>query len=567
MTYREKYENWLKSPVVGDELKWELDQIRDDDKAIQLRFAKDLEFGTAGLRGTLGAGSGCMNLVTVGWISAGLARVILSRGEADRGVVIGRDSRLMSKEFAFHAARVFAALGVKVYLYDDIRPTAAVSFAVLHFGAAAGVNITASHNPKQYNGYKVYGPDGAQLAPDLAEAVVREAGSDMLAPVSLCDFDEAVSLGCIRVIGEELDRLYLERIKASAVEKAELCPDFHMVYTPFYGSGYRLVPQVLRDGKKNFSVCAEQSQPNGNFPTADPPNPERLEAFALALEQAKKEKAQLVLGTDPDADRLGVLVLHEGEYRMLTGNQIGVLLCDYILSTRKAAGTLPKDGFVVKSIVSTNLVQAVCEEYGIELINVLTGFKYIGETILHLEQAGEAGRFVFGFEESSGFLAGTHARDKDAVVAAMLMCELAADARVRGQSLAQELDALYARYGYYVGQVDSRVFPGQEGAAEMQAFMESLRQNPPQVLAGLPVTARCDYRARVLTRADGTEEPITLPRSNVLRFQMGEKVQVIARPSGTEPKLKLYYSAAAETREAATAIIEALRAEFARLLG
>lgn len=547
MTYREKYENWLKSPVVGDELKWELDQIRDDDKAIQLRFAKDLEFGTAGLRGTLGAGSGCMNLVTVGWISAGLARVILSRGEADRGVVIGRDSRLMSKEFAFHAARVFAALGVKVYLYDDIRPTAAVSFAVLHFGAAAGVNITASHNPKQYNGYKVYGPDGAQLAPDLAEAVVREAGSDMLAPVSLCDFDEAVSLGCIQVIGEELDRLYLERIEASAVEKAEPCPDFHMVYTPFYGSGYRLVPQVLRDGKKNFSICAEQSQPNGNFPTADPPNPERLEAFALALEQAKKEKAQLVLGTDPDADRLGVLVLHDGEYRMLTGNQIGVLLCDYILSTRKAAGTLPKDGFVVKSIVSTNLAQAVCEEYGIELINVLTGFKYIGQQIDLLEDKG--GRtFLFGFEESYGYLGASYARDKDAVYASMMVSDMALHYHRQGLDLIDVLERIYQKHGYYGERTIGLSLDPLTGMQALREKMRGLLENPPEQLAGLRVERAVDF-------SKGYEK---LPPADIVALDLEGGTRVYIRPSGTEPKVKLYVMARAGSQEELNEQIQAL---------
>ena len=513
----------------------------------------------------MGAGTNRMNCYTVGLAAYGLASTL-----ENRRVAIGYDCRHHSEEFARHTAAVLAAAGVEVWLYRELIPTPMLSFAVRTLHCGAGVMVTASHNSAEYNGFKCYGPDGCQMTDESADAVLAAMNAADLFSVPVVDFDAAMAAGQIHYIGEDVYEAYYQAVQTQALQP-ELIPGsgLTVLYTPLCGTGNRPVREILRRlGVPRVEVVRSQELPDGGFTTCPSPNPETPSAWNEALAQAGESHPDLILATDPDADRMGVSIPDgQGGYQTLTGNEIGCLLLDYLLRTRQAKGALPARAVAVKSIVTTPMATAIARAYGCEMRDVLTGFKYIGETILHLEQAGEAGRFVFGFEESSGFLAGTHARDKDAVVAAMLMCELAADARVRGQSLAQELDALYARYGYYVGQVDSRVFPGQEGAAEMQAFMESLRRNPPQVLAGLPVTARCDYRARVLTRADGTEEPITLPRSNVLRFQMGEKVQVIARPSGTEPKLKLYYSAAAETREAATAIIEALRAEFARLLG
>ena len=561
--YQELYQRWL-DHCTG-ELHDELVSISGDDAAIADRFYQTIAFGTAGLRGVMGAGTNRLNCYTVGLAAYGLASTL-----ENRRVAIGYDCRHHSEEFARHTAAVLAAAGVEVWLYRELIPTPMLSFAVRTLHCGAGVMVTASHNSAEYNGFKCYGPDGCQMTDESADAVLAAMNAADFFAVPVTDFDAAMAAGQIHYIGEDVYESYYQAVQTQALQP-ELVPGsgLTVLYTPLCGTGNRPVREILRRlGVPRVEVVRSQELPDGGFTTCPSPNPETPSAWNEALAQAGESHPDLILATDPDADRMGVSIPDgQGGYQTLTGNEIGCLLLDYLLRTRQAKGALPARAVAVKSIVTTPMATAIARAYGCEMRDVLTGFKYIGETILHLEQAGEAGRFVFGFEESSGFLAGTHARDKDAVVAAMLMCELAADARIRNQSLAQELDALYARYGYYVGQVDSRVFPGQEGAAEMQAFMESLRRNPPQALAGLPVTARCDYRARVLTRADGTEEPIALPRSNVLCFQMGEKVQVIARPSGTEPKLKLYYSAAAETRAAAAAIIEALRTEFARLLG
>ncbi len=555
MNYLEKYEMWLASESVNDSLKKELKSIREDDKAIRLRFSSDLEFGTAGLRGTLGAGSGCMNLVTVGWISAGLAKVVLEQGKAEQGIVVGRDSRIMSKEFAEYAACIFAAYGVKVYLFDDIRPTAEVSFAVMKFGAAAGVNITASHNPKEYNGYKVYGADGAQLAPDMAAAVVQKAGTDMLASVLTMDMGQAIAEKKIIMIGEDVDREYLSKILACSVENQEPSADFKIVYTPIHGSGYRMVPRLLRERGCNFSLCEEQMMPNGHFPTADPPNPERQEAFALAIEQAKGENAQLILGTDPDADRLGALVLHDGEYIMLTGNQIGVLLCDYILSVRQQNGTLREDGFVVKSIVSTNMVKRICKAYAIDLIDVLTGFKYIGQQIDRLEDKGGR-KFFFGFEESYGYLGGSYARDKDAVYAAMMMTDLALHYHKQGLDLIEVLNSLYQKYGYYSEKTIALSLDPLTGRENLNKRMAMLLQEPPTELGGLAVENVLDYNKGI----DG------LPKADILAFDLKGGTRIYIRPSGTEPKVKLYVMACATTKEDVEHLISILSEEVQKLV-
>ena len=556
MNYLEKYQCWMNSSVVPNELKKELESIAEDDKAKQLRFAKDLEFGTAGLRGVLGAGSGCMNLVTVGWISAGLAQVVIGQGKREKGIVVGRDSRLMSKEFAEHAACIFAAYGVKVYLFDDIRPTAEVSFAVMKFGAAAGVNITASHNPKEYNGYKVYGADGAQLAPDMAQDVVDKAGKDMLVPIKTMDLAEAIAQGLVVMIGDDIDREYLDRISESAVEILPSCDEFKIIYTPIHGSGYHLVPRLLRERGRNFSVCEEQMEPNGNFPTADPPNPERQEAFALAIEQAKRENAQLVLGTDPDADRLGALVRHNDEFIMLTGNQIGVLLCDYILSARKEAGTLRPDGFVVKSIVSTNMVSPICEEYGIELIDVLTGFKYIGQQVDLLEDKGGR-KFFFGFEESYGYLGASYARDKDAVYASMMVSDMALHYYKQGKDLIDVLEGLYAKHGYYGEKTIGLSLDPLTGKEKLNKRMNELLHQPPQTIGGLVVENVLDY-------SNGLNG---LPKADILAFDLIGGTRVYIRPSGTEPKVKLYVMARAQSRGELDDLIKRLSEEVQILVG
>lgn len=555
MNYLKKYEKWLASESVSDELKKELHAIKNDDTAIQLRFSSDLEFGTAGLRGTLGAGSGCMNLVTVGWISAGLAKVVIGQGKAEQGIVVGRDSRLMSKEFAEYAACIFAAHGVKVYLFDDIRPTAEVSYAVMKFGAAAGVNITASHNPKEYNGYKVYGADGAQLAPDMAADVVIKAGTDMLVTVPSMNLDQAIAQKKIILIGEEVDREYLSNIAQCSVENQAACDDFKIIYTPIHGSGYRMVPRLLRERGCNFSVCEEQMTPDGHFPTADPPNPERKEAFALAVNQAKREQAQLVLGTDPDADRLGALVLHKGEYVMLTGNQIGVLLCDYILSVRQKNGSLRKDGFVVKSIVSTNMATAICNAYGIELIDVLTGFKYIGQQIDRLEDKGGR-KFFFGFEESYGYLGGSYARDKDAVYAAMMMTDMALHYYKQGLDLIDVLDNLYQKYGYYSEKTIGLSLDPLTGREKLNTRMAELSKQPPATIGGLFVENTLDFNCGI---GD-------LPKADILAFDLAGGTRIYIRPSGTEPKVKLYVMARAATKTEVNHLISVLAEEVQKLV-
>ena len=555
MNYLEKYDMWMASETVNDSLKNELISIKTDDKAIRLRFSTDLEFGTAGLRGTLGAGSGCMNLVTVGWISAGLAKVVKDQGKAEQGIVVGRDSRIMSKEFAEYAACIFAAYGVKVYLFDDIRPTAEVSFAVMKFGAAAGVNITASHNPKEYNGYKVYGADGAQLAPDMAADVVKKAGKDMLSPILSMDMEQAIAEKKIIMIGDAVDQEYLSKILECSVENQEPNEDFKIVYTPIHGSGYRMVPRVLHERGCNFSVCEEQMTPNGHFPTADPPNPERKEAFSLAIAQASRENAQLILGTDPDADRLGALVLHDGEYIMLTGNQIGVLLCDYILSVRQENGTLRKDGFVVKSIVSTNMVQKICAAYQIDLIDVLTGFKYIGQQIDRLEDKGGR-KFFFGFEESYGYLGGSYARDKDAVYAAMMMTDMALHYYKKGLDLIEVLNGLYQKYGYYSEKTIGLSLDPLTGKENLNKRMAMLIEQPPSVLGGLAVENVLDYNKGI---GD-------LPKADILAFDLKGGTRIYIRPSGTEPKVKLYVMARAATKEDVERLISTLSCEVQNLV-
>ncbi len=555
MRYTEKYQLWMNSPSVSDELKRELKAIEDDDQAIRLRFSSDLEFGTAGLRGVLGAGSGCMNLVTVGWISAGLAQVVIEQGKADKGIVVGCDSRRMSKEFAEYAAGIFAAYGVKVYLFDDIRPTAEVSFAVMKFGAAAGVNITASHNPKEYNGYKVYGADGAQLAPDMANDVVVKAGKDMLVPIKTMDVEQAIAQGKIVMIGEEIDREYLSKIAESAVEALDAEEDFKIIYTPIHGSGYRLVPRLLRERGRNFSVCEQQMQPNGDFPTADPPNPERKEAFSLAVEQAKREHAQLILGTDPDADRLGALVLHNGDFVMLTGNQIGVLLCDYILSAGKDNGTLRDDGFVVKSIVSTNMVRPICQEYGIELIDVLTGFKYIGQQVDLLEDKGGR-KFLFGFEESYGYLGASYARDKDAVYASMMVSDMALHYYKQGLDLIDVLERLYQKHGYYSEKTIGLSLDPLSGKEKLAKRMLELVNQPPKTIGGLAVEQVLDYKKGVGN----------LPKADILAFDLAGGTRIYIRPSGTEPKVKLYVMARAQSQDQIIALIERLSKEVQDLV-
>ncbi len=544
MNYLEKYNAWLSCPFMPEELVKELKSIKDNDNEIKLRFGKDLEFGTAGLRGILGAGSNNMNVITVGWITQGLANMLISRRLTSKGVVIGRDSRIGSEEFASLTARIFAANGIKVYLFDDIRPTPEISFAVRELNAAIGVNITASHNPKTYNGYKVYFADGAQISPEIAKEVVSFAGDNILCNRSICDYSKAVEQGMIELVGERIDSLFLNAVESSLGNAEEYNKNLKVVYTPLYGSGYKLVPRLLEKRGFKAQYVLEQMTPNGNFPTCDPPNPERMESYSLALSKAKEVNADIILATDPDTDRVGALVLHKGEYILLTGNQIGALLCRYRLENINYGNKTP---FVVKSLVSTNLVKPLCEKYGAKLMNVLTGFKYIGEKIGKYE-ADENMVFALGFEESYGYLGAGYARDKDAVFAANCVAQMAAFCKNNGKTCIDYLNEMYEQYGYYTEKTQGLDLDPLSGMERLADKLDELRQAPLKELAGEKTEATLDY-------LKGVDE---LPSSNILEFRFENGSKIIIRPSGTEPKVKIYALCVGKTEEEAHNICEKL---------
>lgn len=557
MDYREKFTAWKNSPNVPEQVKFELNELEGDDEQLRQRFSRDIQFGTAGLRGLLGAGTSRMNLCTVGWITTGIAKYMLrSRLEA-KGVVIGRDTRLYSRDFAEYAARIFAANGVRVYLFDNVRPTAEVSFAVRAFGAAFGVNITASHNPKEYNGYKVYGPDGVQITQKMADSITQAAGEDMLIRVQECDLAAARDVGLVQLIGPQTDGEYLRAVEACAVmpvpKRRAACK---IVYTPLYGSGYRLVPEILRRRGVNVILCEPHMLPNGNFPGADPPNPDRLEAYGPALKLAETHGADAIIATDPDADRLGVVVRRAGKYTPLTGNQIGALLLEHVLRKRAEAGKLPATGFAVKSVVSTGIAAAICEKYGVRLEQTLVGFKYIGEKIGLLEDGGD-GVFLFGFEESSGFLGGSYTRDKDAVYGAMQFAEVVLDCKNAGISVSDRLDALYEEFGYYRETTVDLALDASVGIERMNAAFDRLRAAAPARIGGMDVVAFTDYMQGV---GD-------LPKTNMLACDLRGGTRLILRPSGTEPKVKIYVLYKSETKDDAAGRIESLVAAAKELIG
>ncbi len=544
MNYLEKYQAWLSSPLMSDELVKELKSIKDNEDEKKLRFGKELEFGTAGLRGTLGVGTNNMNIITVGWITQGLANMIISRRLASKGVVIGRDSRIGSNVFASLCARIFAANGIKVYLFEDICPTPEISFAVRELNAAIGVNITASHNPKTYNGYKVYWADGAQISPEIAKEVVSFAGDNMLCNRNICDFQKALQQGMIEIIGENIDKEFLSQVDNSLGKPQEYNKNLKVVYTPLYGSGYKLVPRLLEKRGFNGHYVEKQMTPNGNFPTCDPPNPERKESYDLALEKAKEINADIILATDPDTDRVGALVLHNGEYTLLTGNQIGALLCRYRLENINFGGKTP---FVVKSLVSTDLVKPLCEKYGAKLMNVLTGFKYIGEKIGKYE-ADENMVFALGFEESYGYLGAGYARDKDAVFAANCVAQMAAFCKNNGKTCIDYLNEMYEQYGFYIEKTQGLDLDPLTGMESLAARLNELRVSAPEKIADEKIVAILDY-------LKGVED---LPKSNILEFDFENGSKIIIRPSGTEPKVKVYALCVGETMEEAKAVCEKL---------
>ena len=502
--YKKIYQEWLENPYFDGQTKEELRAIADDENEIKERFYMDLEFGTAGLRGIIGAGINRMNIYTVRRATQGLANYIIKQGGADKGVAIAYDSRRMSPEFAMEAAMTLAANGIKAYKFESLRPTPELSFAVRELGCIAGINITASHNPPEYNGYKVYWEDGAQFTPPHDKGVTEEVlAIEDLSTVKTTTEDEAVKAGKYQVIGKEIDDKYIAHVKAQVVNQEaidRMQKEITIIYTPLHGTGNIPARRVMKElGFENVYVVPEQELPDGNFPTVSYPNPEAEEAFALGLKLAKEKNADLVLATDPDADRLGVYVkdTKSGEYIPLTGNMSGSLLCDYVLSQKQAKGEIPKDGQVIKSIVTTNLVDAVAAHYGCELVEVLTGFKYIGQQILKEEQTGK-GTYMFGMEESYGCLIGTYARDKDAISATAALCEAAAYYKEKGMTLWDAMVAMYEKYGYYKDTVKSIGLKGIEGLAKIQEIMENFRKNPPKELAGWKVVSARDYKLSLI---------------------------------------------------------------------
>lgn len=546
--YKEIYNQWLENPYFDETTKDELKAIKDDENEIKERFYMDLEFGTAGLRGIIGAGTNRMNIYVVRRATQGLANYIAKVDKKSQGVAIAYDSRHMSPEFAQEAALCLAANGIKAYIFETLRPTPELSFAVRHLGCVAGINVTASHNPPEYNGYKVYWEDGAQITPPHDSGIMGEvkAISDWNT-VKTMDKEEAVQAGLFEVIGQAVDDAYMAELKKQIIHMDAIEAEgrnLKIVYTPLHGTGNIPARRILKElGFENVYVVPEQELPNGDFPTVSYPNPEAAEAFELGLKLAKEVDADIVLATDPDADRLGVRVKDKnGEYHDLTGNMSGCLLANYELSQRKAVnGSLPEDGALVKTIVTTNLADAIAKGYNVKLIEVLTGFKYIGQQILGFENSGK-GTYLFGFEESYGCLIGTYARDKDAIVATMALCEAAAYYKTQGKTLWDAMIDMYEEFGYYKDAIQAVTMKGIEGLQKIQEIMTTLRQNPPAEFAGHKVTAVRDYKLDEITDiATGEKKPTGLPNSNVLYYELTDDAWVCVRPSGTEPKVKFYY--------------------------
>lgn len=557
MNSRALFDFWRSSDYFDPDTKRELEQIKDNPAEIEERFYRDLEFGTGGLRGIIGAGTNRINIYTVRKASQGLANYLNKniKDAGKRGIAIAYDSRRMSPQFAAEAAGIFAANGIKAYLFDELRPTPELSFAVRHLKAAAGIVVTASHNPKQYNGYKVYGEDGGQLPLDGSEAVFREIeGIADITSVKPMPREEAVKEGLLINIGKEVDDAYINSLKTLAVDPSAVskaADTMKIVYTPLHGSGNKPVRRILKEtGFKNVLVVPEQEQPDSEFSTVKSPNPEEKDAFKLAIELAKKEDVDLIIGTDPDSDRIGVVVRSSsGEYMVLTGNQTGCLLLEYILSQKKANGSLPANGFAVKTIVTSELARKIASYYGIELIEVLTGFKFIGEKIKELDETGKK-EYLFGFEESYGYLAGTFARDKDAVVASMLIGEMAAWYRNRGMSLYEGLLELFEKYGYFIEGITSFTLEGKEGVEKIGSAMDSLRSRKASAFSGCKVKAVRDYERKEVTEIlTGKKKPLELPVSNVLYYELSDGSWFCIRPSGTEPKIKIYYGVSESSME------------------
>lgn len=564
------YNEWLKKAVADPDLKTELESINGNKEEILDRFYRCLEFGTAGLRGVIGAGTNRMNYYTVCQATQGLADFLNKHFESP-SVAIGYDSRIKSDYFSIEAAKVLAANHIKVYLYKELQPTPCISFAIRHFKTSSGIILTASHNPAKYNGYKCYNQNGYQMTDEeAAETYDFIQKIDYFTDIKTMDFDEALDKGLIEYMGDDVIDAFLDEVVKQCVN-----PDIiknaglKVIYTPLNGTGNKPVRKILdRIGVKDVYIVPEQENPDGNFPTCPFPNPEIKQAFECALKMAAEVKPDLLLATDPDCDRVGIAVKDgNGGYKLMSGNEVGAMMLNYLLSQKKEKGTLSSNSIAVKSFVSTDLAEVIAKKYNCTFKNLLTGFKYIGELITELESQGRADDFVMGFEESYGYLAGTHARDKDAVVASMLICEMAAFYKSKGKSLAQVMDSLYDEFGYYLNIVSSYTFEGASGMEKMAGIMDGLRSNPPKSFADMPITVVDDYKTSVsLNIADGTTSVIELPKSNVLAYTLTDGNKIIVRPSGTEPKIKAYITAIGKDKESAQSIADKLMADADALM-
>ncbi|MCH5207049.1 MAG: phospho-sugar mutase [Oscillospiraceae bacterium] len=564
------YELWLEKATEDPDLRTELQSVASDEEEKKDRFYRELEFGTAGLRGVIGAGTNRMNVYTVKRATQGLAEYILTSG-IEKSVAIAYDSRNKSDYFSKCAAEVLAANGIKVHIYKELMPTPMLSWAVRHLKCGAGIVVTASHNPAKYNGYKVYGSDGCQMTSEAADAVLSKINNiDTFSGIKSTDFEKAVAEGTVCYIDDSVIDAYIGKVREQSLH-SDLVPtsNLKVVYTPLNGTGNKPVRRILKEiGVKDVVVVPEQENPDGNFPTCPFPNPEIREALQCGLNLCDKEKPDLLLATDPDADRVGIAVPDgEGGYALFTGNETGALLLDYVCKERIALGKMPNNPVAVKTIVTSDITKAISKKYGVELREVLTGFKYIGEQVGLLEAAGEEERYIFGFEESYGYLAGGYVRDKDAVVASMLICEMAAYYRTKGISMIEARKKLYEEYGVYVNAVDNFVCEGASGMERMKEIMSGLRSNAPEAIGGLKVLAVSDYMASKKTEQNGTVTEIKLPKSDVITFTLEDDASVIIRPSGTEPKIKAYYTTKGAQRETAVELQKKLSAEFTKILG
>lgn len=570
MSVNELYKRWKVNAVDDDDLNKELLSIENNEDEIYDRFYKCLEFGTAGLRGVIGAGTNRMNIYIVRHTTQGLANY-LNKRYREASVAISYDSRIKAELFAREAARVLAGNGIKVYISRELQPTPVLSFLVREFKCKSGIMITASHNPAKYNGYKCYGEDGCQMTDTSASAVYSEIQQiDCFDDIKLVDFEDAVKSGIIEFVDEDTYEIYLDNVQAQQINR-DVCKDsgLKVVYTPLNGAGNKLVRRIMeRIGVNDVCVVKEQELPDGNFTTCPYPNPEFKEALELGLDLCNRVKPDLLIATDPDSDRVGIAVKDGEAYKLLTGNETGIILTNYILSQRKALGTLPKRPIVVKTIVTSIMINKLCEKYGAQLKNVLTGFKYIGEQILQLEKNGEENRYIFGFEESYGYLAGTYVRDKDAVVASMLICEMAAYYKSQGKTLAQVIDEMYKEYGYYINNTLSFTFEGAQGMKKMSDIMTNLRNNAPYEIAGFKITVINDYLESISNNLiNGEKTKISLPKSNVIEFLLEGENAVIIRPSGTEPKIKLYVTAVGNSVDHALGLSEKIAKDSEKIMG